>query len=251
LQSQNEKIELQNNELAKINTTKDRLFSIISHDLKTPFHVISGFVSVLLTNFYDYTDVQKKEILHLIENSSSSAFEMLHNLLFWSRSNLNSINFKPVSFNINEVTSEICTFFKLILINKNLKLSSDNQEISVFADKDLTNTIIRNLIANAIKFTPTGGVISLNYSIEKDYLIFTVNDTGIGMSPEVIKKVFFSNEGYSAQGTEGETGTGIGLMLCRDFVERNGGKMIVTSIEGKGSSIGFTLPLSKSVKTIC
>ena len=245
LRSQNDQIEIQKNELQRLNATKDRLFTIIAHDLKNPFSAISGFSSLLINNFDEYSEEQKLELIRLIQSSSSNAFELLQNLLTWSRANLNVIRYKPEKIQINEMVKEICRFMEILARNKNIRLLlNEQQSINAFADKEMLNTVIRNLIANAIKFTAQGGTVTVSFEDKNNMVAISISDTGVGMSAGEISKLFKMDEVYSTSGTEGEKGTGIGLLLCKDFIERNYGQIFVNSKPGAGSC--FTVEIPKS-----
>ncbi len=243
---QNEHIESQKAELEKLNATKDKLFSIIAHDLKNPFHSISGFCTLLLNNFDDYSNEQKIELLKLIDSSVHNAAQLLENLLYWSRTNLNKISYKPKMNDINDVINDNIKLLKPYAHNKTITLSSLDLSFIAYFDRDMITTVIRNLVTNSIKFTPSGGSISIN-AIKRDHqLIVSIVDSGVGMNEAKIKSLFNFGESKSTQGTEGEQGTGIGLLLCFEFVQRNSGEIKIKSEVGKGTSFSFNLPIEPS-----
>ncbi len=244
LSVQNEKIEEQKVELEKLNLTKDRLFSIIAHDLKNPFNAISGFAALLLNNYDDYSDQQKTELIRMIQTSSHNAYEMLQNLLHWSRANLNVISFNPKIINIKEIVDENLKFFNIIAKEKKITLSAETKDVKAYADKDLINTVIRNLIANALKFTKKNGKITIEYENDDNSVIIRVIDTGIGIPQESQDKLFYMDNKYSTEGTEGEKGTGIGLVLCKEFTEKNNGTIELQSKVGEGTTFIVKLPKS-------
>lgn len=243
LQAANEKIIQQNTELQELNATKDKFFSIISHDLKGPLNSLSSF-SGLLINYFD--SLSKEEIQTLakdLDKSLKNLFALLENLLEWSRSQTGAIEFKPEEFNLSELLQENIDLLSAQARVKEITLHSTNsQVITVLAHKNSVTTVIRNLISNAIKFTPPGGTITLSATKNNEEALVSIADTGVGMSKEVIDKIFRIDAKHSTKGTADEKGTGLGLVLCKDFVEKNKGSIGVQSEEGKGSTFYFTLP---------
>lgn len=247
LQAANEKIIQQNNELQELNATKDKFFSIISHDLKGPLNSLSSF-SGLLINYFD--SLSKEEIQTLakdLDKSLKNLFALLENLLEWSRSQTGAIEFKPEAFNLSELVQENIDLLNTQAHTKEITLHYTNpQPVTVTAHKNSVTTVIRNLISNAIKFTPKGGTITLSATQSNEEALISIADTGVGMSKEVIDKIFRIDAKHSTKGTANEKGTGLGLVLCKDFVEKNKGSIGVQSEEGKGSTFYFTLPTQAS-----
>lgn len=243
LQAANEKIIQQNIELQQLNATKDKFFSIISHDLKGPLNSLTSF-SGLLINYFD--SLSKEEIQTLakdLDKSLKNLFALLENLLEWSRSQTGAIEFKPARFDLSELIMETIDLLTAQAGTKNITLHYPSvQPVIVMAHKHSITTVIRNLISNAIKFTPTGGTITLSATKSNEEALISVADTGVGMSKEVIDKIFRIDAKHSTKGTADEKGTGLGLVLCKDFVEKNNGSIGVQSEEGKGSTFYFTLP---------
>ncbi len=237
-------------ELKKIIKTKDKFFSIIAHDLKSPFNAIIGFSNLLNVNFDNFNAKQQKEFIKLIKESSENAYKLLENLLTWSRSQQGTINFVPQNKNLYLLSFATTELLKQSFRNKSIKLNnkiSDN--INVFVDENMVLTVLRNLISNAIKFTKKGGEVSLFSKIisnknKKQFVEITIKDTGVGISPNIVNKIFSLSESASTKGTENESGTGLGLIICKEFIKKQGGTIRVESEEGKGSSFIFTLPLS-------
>lgn len=230
--------------LRELNANKDKFFSIISHDLRSPFNSIIGYSNILLEQVRakDYEAIE--EYAETIQKSSLLILDLLVNLLEWSRSQSGKMNFNP----------EYLEFFALI--NNALELSKHPAQqksitiinelphnITVYADKAMVNAIVRNLISNAIKYTNTGGKIVVSAIKNKDELEVAINDNGIGMQKETIDKLFHIEEVNSTMGTQNEEGSGLGLVLCKEFVLKHGGKIWVKSEPGKGSTFYFTLPL--------
>jgi two-component system sensor histidine kinase/response regulator len=205
-----------------------------------------GF-SDLLTRSYDSIEEEKRlEFIQLIKDSSTSAYSLLENLLNWARSQTNKIKFTPSEINLSIIIEENFQMLSVNAQNKKITLiPPSGKELKAFADYNMVNTIIRNLLSNAIKFTPEGGKVSIKISRKKDRLVLSVTDTGRGMSEDDQKKLFKLDEFYSTNGTDGEAGTGLGLIVCRDFVNRHGGELIVESSPSRGSTFTFDLPLSK------
>lgn len=246
LQAANEKITQQNLQLQQLNATKDKFFSIISHDLKGPLNSLSSF-SGLLINYFD--SLSKEEIQTLakdLDKSLKNLFALLENLLEWSRSQTGAIEFKPVEFNLSELIQENIDLLSAQAGTKEIKLLYPSpQPVTVMAHKNSVTTVIRNLISNAIKFTPPGGTINLSATSSKEEALVSITDSGVGMSPETIDKLFRIDAKHSTKGTADEKGTGLGLVLCKDFIEKNHGNIGVQSEEGKGSTFYFTLPVSQ------
>ncbi len=243
---QKEVIEKNRDDLKRLNETKNKFFSIIAHDLKNPFHSIMGFSELLTRSFETIEDARKKEFLQLIKDSSTSAYNLLENLLDWSRTQTNSINFTPANINIAQILNENIQIHSVVSQNKEIKIShSFPERIISFADANMINTVVRNLLSNALKFTPKGGEIRIEAGIVDNEIFVSIKDSGLGMDETARKKLFKIDEFHNSVGTSGETGTGLGLIICQEFISRNGGKIIVESEPGKGSSFKFSLPLEK------
>ncbi len=244
LQEANDKITQQNVELQQLNATKDKFFSIISHDLKGPLNSLTSF-SGLLINYFD--SLSKEEIQNLakdLDKSLKNLFALLENLLEWSRSQTGAIEFKPERFDLSEVIRQNIELLTAQAGVKEISLSyAHEQPVTVHAHKNSVNTVIRNLISNAIKFTPKGGTITVTANAGNEDALISITDTGVGMSAEVMQKIFRIDTKHSTKGTADEKGTGLGLVLCKDFVEKNNGSIGVHSEEGKGSTFYFTLPI--------
>ena len=230
-------------ELAGINATKDLFFSIIAHDLKNPINTILGFSQALVNDYKDLDSVKIQEILNIIADTSSKATDLLTNLLLWSGSQTGKIVFAPENFRLLKVVSEsispIENQAKLKSIEINLNISD---KIYVFADKNMIMTVLRNIISNAVKFTQTGGKILIGATENTFNVEISVADTGIGISEEVIRKLFHIENSITTQGTESEEGTGLGLILCKEFIGKHGGIIWVESEIGKGGRFVFTIP---------
>jgi signal transduction histidine kinase len=246
IEEQNHLISSKNEELKDLNRTKDKLFSIIGHDLGNQFNIIVGFSEFLMSAYKKLESVKIEYHLTNIFNASKHANELLDNLLIWSKMQNNSIQFNPQAFNVNLQIIESIDLLEVAISRKNIKIEvPQNMDIMVFADQNMFSTIVRNLIGNAIKFTPEKGTISILILMEVNFCEITVQDSGVGISKENLEKIFQIDSNYSTLGTNGEKGTGLGLILCKEFVEKHHGKIWVESELGKGSAFKFTLPLSK------
>ena len=246
LEEKNKLIISQNHELASVNHTKDKFFSIISHDLKNP---VSNFylASDLLFKEYDSLDKSEKiEIISMLRESSGELQDLLNKLLLWSRSQQNRIEFNPEPNNINFIILNNISLLKLSANNKNITLEFENNlHRQVYCDGNLINTVVRNLISNAIKFTYQNGSIVIRTFIYQDdnFGLIEVEDNGKGISEENLSKIFTSDNNYQTEGTNKEKGTGLGLILCKEFIEMHDGKIWVESQHGKGTKFSFTIPL--------
>ena len=230
--------------LKELNATKDKFFSILTHDLKNPFNTIFGFSKLLLDNIAKYDAEKIVKFVGAIYTSSQKAFKLLENLLEWSRiqtgqlePNLKKI--KPTDL-INEIKSECLEMADA----KNINLAAENNfDGFILADKEMIKAILRNLLTNAIKFTYSGGKINIKSQKSNENILFVISDTGTGIEPEHIDKLFRIDNKLSRKGTADETGTSLGLLLCKEFIEKHGGKIWAESELGKGSEFKFTIPL--------
>ena len=233
-------------ELKALNDTKDKLFSIIAHDLKSPFNSILGLTQLLNDQYEEYSDDEKKLIISKIKDSSKKMFNLLENLLIWSFAQRNGITVNPEKIDLSEIANIQMGVFVTIARTKNIQLTNNiNSGTYVRADGDLVKTVLLNLINNAIKFTHSGGKIDLSAYENNKAIEVSVTDNGIGIDANFVSTLFKSVEAYSSIGTSDEKGTGLGLMVCKEFVELNGGKIWVESEIGKGSRFTFTLPYSE------
>lgn len=231
-------------ELNELNQTKDKFFSIIAHDLKNPFVTLLGFSEILLS---DFKELQNDEILFYINEMKKSAdlsFNLLQNLLQWSRSQTGRIEYHPQLLDLKNIVQENVALVLKSAEKKNINLVLNIKvELIINADQDMINTIIRNLLTNAIKFTHKNGIICIDAISKNGFVELCIKDSGIGMNNETIDKLFRLDVSLSTSGTENETGTGLGLILCKEFVEKHGGKIWATSELGKGSTFFISLPI--------
>jgi len=243
-QSAKEEIRLKNEELQKLNTEKDKLFSIIAHDLRGPLSSFMGLTEIMATDSQDFTPDQKKDLTLTMSNSARNIFNLLENLLEWSQMQRGNTAFNPQILGLMDVVNESAKIVVESARGKAIEIVVDiTGEQKVFADINMLQFVIRNLVSNAIKFTPKGGRITISAGPGENHMIvIAVKDTGIGMGSEMIDNLFRIDIKSSRSGTEGERGIGLGLLLCKEFVEKNGGRIWVESEVNKGSTFCFTLP---------
>jgi PAS domain S-box-containing protein len=230
----------------ELNATKDKLFSIIGHDLKGPLNNILGFSELINQNFENFSEQELKHYINLIYKSSITVTELLENLLTWSRAQRNILTVSPHNIAVY-FTVEKC-FGQLIqnALHKEIRLKNNVQpETVVYADDEMITTIIRNLVSNAIKFTNRGGTISIITQSSPEQVVIGIKDTGIGIAPEIMSQLFQPDENHTSLGTEGEKGTGLGLIICKDLVEKNNGKIWAESEPENGTTFWLTLPAKK------
>ncbi len=242
-QQQNESIQLQNQRLEELNQIKDKLFSIISHDIRGPLRMLLGVLSLL-----EDDDLSKEEV-HLItqklKDNTIHLSDFLDNLLAWARCQMDAISTQPEELSLAAVASENIALLKPIAEKKKIQLQvSIESAIQVLADRESLNIVLRNLIANAIKFTPENGMVTIQTRTEEGCAIISVQDNGMGIPQEDQHKLFGLGA-FTTAGTNNEKGTGLGLLLCKDFVEKNGGRIWVESELNRGTTFKFTLPLTE------
>ena len=233
--------------LSELNATKDKFFSIIAHDLRNPFNTIMGFSEILEDQIKskDYGNIE--EFATLIKKSSDQVMDLLTNLLEWSRLQTGRIQLRPEYFEIGSFIDRIADLFNDTARQKKITISTEiSNNGKLFADRDMIDTVIRNLISNAIKFTPSGGTITILTKQTQEEQIVVIQDNGIGIKQEAIAKLFRIDENHSTLGTQNEKGTGLGLLLCKEFIEMHGGKIWVESELGKGSTFSFSIPIKLS-----
>lgn len=234
--------------LREANASKDKFFSILAHDLRSP---ISGFVGIseILSKELDELSVREvKEMSSAIYKSANSIFNLLNDLLKWAQSQSDELRLNPEEFDLTELINETAVLLKTSAVNKNISIKATfENELLINCDKNMITTVVRNLITNAIKFTPKGGVIEVTAIKEitpkGNFVKVNVKDSGIGIGPETITKLFKVGEMRTSPGTSGEKGTGLGLILCKEFIEKHGGSIAVESKINEGSTFSFTLPI--------
>ncbi|MCX6238729.1 MAG: hybrid sensor histidine kinase/response regulator [Bacteroidia bacterium] len=237
-------IEQKNKELVELNATKDKLFSIIGHDLRGPIGGFKSFIEFMISSC-DLTDTEEiTKLLILMQKSAGSTYELLENLLIWAKSQQNEIVFAPKKIILKELVLDTIQLFNHLLQDKQIEIIDNIPlDFSVLADKNMLETVLRNLISNSIKFTPRRKNIYILVDKNATEYVITVKDEGIGIKPDDISKLFKKNEHFTTYGTNNEKGSGLGLMLCKDLVERHNERIWVVSEVGKGSEFKFTMPL--------
>jgi two-component system, sensor histidine kinase and response regulator len=233
------------NKLKVANASKDKFFSIIAHDLKNPFNGIIGLSSLLIDDYDSFSVEEQKEFILDIKTTAENTFRLLQNLLDWSQTQTGKIHFEPATFVLSSITSVVIDLVKTSAGNKNITLESHiPADIEVYADENMISTVIRNLMLNAIKFTRCGGNIILAARNTGSLVEISVADNGIGISPEHLKKLFNIDSNVVSYGTDGEQGTGLGLILCKEFIEKNAGAIRVESESGVGSTFTISIPVT-------
>ena len=237
-------LEAQKVELAEINASKDKFFSIISHDLRSPFNALLGFAQLLSENLGRYTLEETQQKVDRIRTAAERLFALLENLLTWSRIQRGALEHNPEMILLGEIAADIVDLFTPNAEQKNITFRNCvAADLTAYADHSMVNTVIRNLMSNALKFTPKDGTITLSVqNAHERVLEIAVSDTGVGMSPEVMAKLLRIDTTHTSVGTAGEIGTGLGLILCKELVEKNGGRIWVESVVGVGTTFKFTLP---------
>lgn len=234
----------QNEKLVTLNATKDRFFSIIAHDLKNPITNFRDITRVLSDKFSDIPNEELQEYIESLRYSSQAICVLLENLLDWSRSQRGAILFAPVEFDFSFLVQNVVEVLHTNAINKNILIDTSYvpDGMRVVADVKMLNTVLRNLVSNAIKFTEQGGKVTVSAKKGEKNTEFTVADTGVGISAMKISKLFKVSENNSTLGTYGEQGTGLGLVLCKEFINRHSGDIQIESTLGKGTKITIIIP---------
>jgi signal transduction histidine kinase len=267
IEEKNNQLEISNRELKKseinlieLNATKDKFFSIISHDLKNPLTALLGTADLLSGAYDQLSEEKKQKYIQSIDRSASHLYDLLDNLLQWSKSQTGGIQCKPAAIDLSVIIPETLSLYKINAKKKKINLSSYVEENTfAYADRNMVTTVLRNLISNAIKFTDKGGEVRITANADgtNEFVEISVIDSGIGISSENVKKLFKIGSHYSTDGTAKEKGTGLGLILCKEFIEINNGRIWFENpipnaddnSSGKGSIFKFTLPrLSEIIK---
>jgi signal transduction histidine kinase len=244
IKKMNDEIQEQRDYLNQLNKTKDRFFSIIAHDLKNPFNSIKGFTELLIDNNDEYDQEKQLKFLRIIKDSTNKAAVLLNNLLIWANSQSGNLNYTPKRIELVKHVMDVVSLLEIQAIKKEIEIYNNvDHNLSVFADENMLNTILRNLISNAIKFTKPQGEIKILSKINQQMVEITIKDNGVGISERDIQNLFNLDEKNSNIGTANEQGSGLGLILCKDFIEKNGGKIWVNSTENVGTEFIFSLPL--------
>jgi len=231
-------------ELKKLNDQKDNFFSIIAHDLKSPFNAMLGFSELLASGAGNMSAQQIEEYSALVHQSADQAFKLLEDLLDWARLQLGGIELNQQALDINKIIKNNIERYRPAATLKGISLESRGADlVKVFADPQMTDTVLRNLISNALKFTQRAGSVTVSVRCATDIAEVSISDTGVGIATSKIRHLFQIGDKVSTPGTDGESGTGLGLLMCREMVEKQGGEIVVESQKGQGSTFRFTLPL--------
>jgi len=230
-------------QLQKLNVDKDRFISILSHDLRSPFTVILGYSELLIENIHKYDKDQIEVFVKDIYQSTKETFTLLEDILRWVRVQSGKITFEPHNLSFTSISENLLKIFNPLAGAKNITIINNaSEEISVFADSDMLKVILRNLISNAIKFTDRNGTINISAVQNSGKVTISVADNGIGIKSDSLMKLFDISQSHTTVDLAGAKGSGLGLVLCKEFVEKHGGNIWVESEEGKGSDFKFTLP---------
>lgn len=235
-----------NDELASANQNKDKFFSIISHDLRSPLSGLMTLMEILANEYETLEEQEKQEIIREAAFTSKNTYGLMENLLDWSRIQTGKMNFDPQNISLTLIVKGVQNLLNQNLKSKSLSLNFDFEpQVFAYADLQMTETVFRNLISNAIKFTPQFGLIIISFETLDENVLVKIKDTGVGMDDEQLSKIFRLDSTYSSTGTAGERGTGLGLLLCKDLIEKQGGKIWVESTVSLGTTFSFTLPGKK------
>jgi signal transduction histidine kinase len=250
IKGQSEKLMIQatelqekNIELVKLNDSRNLFFSIIAHDLKNPFSIILGYAGLLKNKYSSLTDEKRTRYIELIEASSVKTHNLLDNLLNWARSQTGSLTMKCEMFVMNDLIQEVLELYSENIRNKDIIVNySPDLMYEVYADKEMIKTVIRNLVSNAVKFCIKEGTIKINMIETDEHVQFSIEDNGVGISETDQESIFDIDKHLTSPGTMGETGSGLGLILCKIFIEKSQGNISVVSQINKGSKFTFSVP---------
>lgn len=230
-------------ELEELNNNKNRFFSIIAHDLRGPFTSMLGFSEFLVNDFDELTEEERKEFLGNINSTIKSVLELINNLLDWSRIQFKKIDFTPQEVFLQPIVESVFYSLKIAANNKKINLKNNLPDgIKIFADDNMIETVIRNLVNNSIKFTNLNGFVEVSAEENQNDVLIKITDNGVGMSKEIADHLFKIDANVSRKGTYAEKGTGLGLLVCKEFIDKHNGNISVLSEENKGSTFLITLP---------
>lgn len=233
-------LESQKEELSDLNLLKNQLFSVIAHDLKSPMYALRNLFRSMQQ--YDMPAEDIKEMIPDVVNDLNYTTSLMDNLLQWAKSQMNADPIKPQQVDIAQITNEVMQLLRLQAETKNIRVQNKvDASLSAYADKEMIHLVLRNLLSNAIKFTPQNGQVLIEGNETDSFAEILIKDSGTGIDVDALKQIR-KNIYFTTKGTDSESGTGIGLMLCREFLLKNGGKMFIESEPGKGSVFSFTLP---------
>ncbi len=248
LKDRTENLKRSKQELIEANATKDKFFSIIAHDLRSPVGSLLSISQLLSDNYQDLDEKERMNLISFIKLGSNQTLTLLDNLLLWARSQSGNIEWKPAKFDINDTINNVVILFENAASNKQQQIIVETKGVlQVFADKDMITTVLRNLVSNAIKFSPINRrIVICTSESNKSTCEIKVKDYGIGIPPEKLTELFQLDNNQSTKGTNNESGTGLGLLLCKEFIELNNGKIMAESVLNEGSSFFITIPLASA-----
>ena len=236
-------LEEQNARLRELNARKDKFLSMIAHDLRSPFSSLRGLIQFTAENIGEWDKSKLEEVIKLLDISTENLYALIENLLTWSRIQRGVIEYQPRSLDLREVVVRNINLIKTIAEQKEITIKNNiKASLPAYGDTNMIDAVVRNLLSNALKFTHPGGSVSVTATQDTQFVKISVTDTGIGLSKKNIAKLFRIDDRYKQLGTAREKGTGLGLLLCKEFIEKNGGKIGVESKVDKGSTFFFTLP---------
>ncbi|ROL58234.1 PAS domain-containing sensor histidine kinase [Bacteroidetes/Chlorobi group bacterium Naka2016] len=234
--------------LEESNREKDKFFSIIAHDLKSPFSGFLGIAEMLSMDIESFSKEELVDIAKMLKESAQNVYKLIENLLEWSRVQRGMIPFQPDKYNLRYIVEQVQSLQKVNIDKKEIDFQNFiPEDCEVVCDENMLSTVFRNLISNAVKFTPRGGKIIVSANVQDNYWVVTVEDSGIGIPKDMLPVLFKVGAKTSRPGTEGESSTGLGLVLCKEYIERHKGKIWVESEEGKGTKFFFTLPTEPNI----
>jgi len=232
-------------EMKAVNADKDRFVQILAHDLRNPFNVLLGISDLLVTNVDDLNKNQIHDFAKTINQTAHRTYNLLEELLLWSKTMSGKLPFKPERLSFNNECNDVILKLKANADHKNISINiSSVQDIFLNADKNMIKTILRNLISNAIKFSKPDGIINISAQSIETHVMISVSDNGVGIKKEDLSKLWDPLKPFTSKGTDGEAGSGLGLLICKEFVEKHTGKIWVESEVEKGSDFNFTLPIT-------
>jgi PAS domain S-box-containing protein len=237
-----EELEEKNKQLNEEINNRDKFFSIISHDLKKSFQHLIGFPELLLVNYDSYSNDKIREMIDIVRKDAENTYTLLENLFEWSQAKRGAMTFEPRYFNLPELAETSLNLLQPLARSKELEMSHNIPDIKVYGDKNMLYSVLRNLIHNAIKFSQTKGKVKVSARFEDDTLYVSVHDNGTGMPEEIRENLFRMEKDVSRTGTIGEKGSGLGLILCKEFVEKHGGTIWVEKTSEKGTTFSFSIP---------
>lgn len=236
-------------QLEELNSSKDKFFAILAHDLRGPISSTLALTELLEEGFFEKDESERKRMYKLLQSSLNTTGKLLENVLLWSRNQTGNLTFKPQHLNLHEVINNNISFLKIVAAQKDIQVHNFSDEnIEILADLDMINTVFRNLISNALKFTPNFGKVELSSGFNDDettqrkFVTIVIRDFGIGMNKKILNNLFKIDIKTISLGTNNEKGTGLGLIICQDFIHKHGGKLVVESQEGLGSTFSISLP---------